>query len=116
MTDDNVTYLSAAHVPDRGDRDWVTSAELITESGITYRQCDYWCRTGLLHTLEDPTPGSGWMRRFPDAQIRRAHLIHELLDSGMTLTTVRTVIDEITETGTVRIGVLTITVQGGDAA
>lgn len=103
-------------IPPRDERDWATSIELVEEAGITYRQCDYWCRTGLLHHLDD-LHGAGTTRRFAQDQVERAHLIRVLLEGGMTLPVVRDVIDEIQETGTVQIGVLTISVdQSGDAA
>lgn len=114
---DNVTYLSSAHLPPREDRDWVTSQELLEHAGISYRQLDYWCRTSLLTPIGAATPGSGLMRRFTEHQAERAWLIHALLESGMSLQMIRQVIDEIQQTGTVQIGVLTITIQpSGDAA
>jgi len=120
--------------PAREDRDWVTGPELCTEADITYRQVDYWTRTGLLSTLpartaaegppdanrwRDPDrnpytpeqPGSGYLRHYPETQIRRAQTIRALLDAGVSLVTCRQVIDQITETGQVRIGAVTLTLH-----
>lgn len=119
-------------IADREDRDWVTSAELITETGISYRQLDYWCRTNLLTALPvkkaqarygalaitPETPGSGYQRRFDQAQVTRARLIHQLLDTGFTLQAIRRDIDPLLEDGTVTVGPLTITIHtpSGDSA
>ena len=48
----------------------MTSAEVAELAGVTYRQLDYWCRTGLLgEDLQRPT-GSGYPRRFLPDDIR----------------------------------------------
>lgn len=106
-------------LPPREERDFVTSIELITESGISYRQADYWTRTGLLVPLTDALPGSGSYRVFADTQVRRARVLHQLLDAGWSLQMCRAHIDELLEHGSVTVGALTITVHnqhGGDAA
>lgn len=104
-------------LPARDERDWVLSAELIEDTGISYRQLDYWTRTGLLQPMGD-IPGSGWARAFTPDQIARAHTIRELLGAGVTLQTIRLVIDEVLQNGEAHIGAVTITVhdQHGDAA
>lgn len=100
---------SADPIPTRDQRDWVTSAELIGDTGITYRQLDYWTRTGLLTPIDGANPGSGWMRRYDHAQLERARALRDLLDGGITLTTCRQVIDEFVTTGHAHIGHITIT-------
>lgn len=96
-------------LPSRDERDWVTSIELIEDAGITYRQADYWTRTALLAPLEAATPGSGHLRRFPEPQIARAVAINHLLAAGVSLVTIRDVIDDFLEHGSVRLGAITIT-------
>ena len=40
-------------------------------AGITYRQLDYWLRTGMITLEEGPeTPGSGHRRRFTTAEVQ----------------------------------------------
>lgn len=104
-------------LPAREDRDWVLSTELLDETGITYRQLDYWCRTGLLTPRED-IHGSGWTRSFDESQVERAHLIKALLGGGIELQVIRDHIDEFQHHGTAQIGALTITIHhsGDDAA
>lgn len=82
----------------------VTSAELITRARITYRQLDYWCRTGLLTPIPGSRAGSGTRSHFPYAQLHRAATLQWLLTAGISLQTCRAVIDELLETGHVRIG------------
>lgn len=115
---DNVIHLKPTRpkLPPREDRDWVTSHELINDATISYRQLDYWCRTGLLEPLEDATPGSGDYRRFNHTQARRAYLIRVLLDAGMALQFIRASIDQFQEHGTVTAGALTITIHDTGAA
>jgi hypothetical protein len=52
--------------------------------GISYRQLDYWTRIGLL-VPDDPTPGSGIARSWPDSEVIVALLIRRLLDAGLEL-------------------------------
>jgi ParB/RepB/Spo0J family partition protein len=104
-------------LPAREDRDWVLSTELLDEAGITYRQLDYWCRTGLLTPRED-IHGSGWTRSFGPDQVDRAWLIRSLLSGGVSLQVIRERIDEFQANGTADIGPLTITIHhpSGDTA
>lgn len=108
----NVRHLpwnANEQLPTRDTRDWVTSYELVDEAQISYRQLDYWCRTGLLQPLEAATPGSGHLRRFPEHQVTRAATIRDLLTAGVALQIIRQVIDEVTEHHAVRLGAITIT-------
>lgn len=107
-------------LPPREDRDWVTTSELIAETGISYRQADYWCRTGLLTTLDAATPGSGWTRRLGQDQVVRARAIAALLEAGVAVTVIRQVVDELVATGAATSGHLTFLLDhdqtGGTAA
>lgn len=113
----HVTF-NANNVPARDDRDWVTGHELCNEAGITYRQCDYWTRTDLLIPVEEATPGSGHLRRYPEDQVTRASVLADLLDAGVSLPICREVIDQLVDEHTVTVGHITFTHHpaGGDAA
>lgn len=111
-TPDNVRHLpwtAGQKIPDRDDRDWITTEELVHEADISYRQADYWTRTGLLAPIDAATPGSGHLRRFPGDQVERAKALHDLLAGGITLVTCRLVIDQIVTDGHATLGHLTIT-------
>lgn len=102
---------SNAQIPSRDERDWATSAELLDETGLTYRQADYWCRTGLITPMEHATPGSGFLRRFTNTEVTRARTIRQLLDAGIELPTIRRVIAEVLDTGHYDVGPVRITVH-----
>lgn len=63
--------------------DLVTSQDLCIHAGITYRQLDYWCRTGLLVPYTDPTPGSGTPRYFEQTAVDLAVTVRRLLEAGL---------------------------------
>lgn len=120
MTVHHLPLRSTLHIPPREDRDWVTSSELINDTGISYRQLDYWCLTGLLTALPEPgrrgsksaeTPGSGHPRRFHHDQVAEVRTIRALLDAGISLQTIRRHLDELLETHRVDIGAVTITIR-----
>jgi DNA-binding transcriptional MerR regulator len=112
-----VPRIGHKDLPPRADRDWVLSTELIEEAGITYRQLDYWCHTGLL-TPRGDIPGSGWARSFDQRQVERANCVALLLQTGFSLQVIRDVIDDFQAHGTAQIGRLTITIHhpSGDTA
>lgn len=91
------------------DRDWLTSVELCVEVGITYRQIDHWTRTGLLVPVDGNTPGQGHWHRYPPGQVARAKAVSALLKAGLYLPQIRKHIDQITSTGRLGIGPVTIT-------
>lgn len=62
----------------------VSGPELATAAGITYRQLDYWTRTGLIRSRE-PSPGSGYVRAYPLTEAAFARLLKQLLDAGVNL-------------------------------
>lgn len=62
----------------------VTAMQLVAESGLTYRMCDYFVRTGRLVPIV-PAFGSGTQRRFTIAEAKIARIIRRLLDAGLCL-------------------------------
>lgn len=52
--------------------------------GLSYRQLDYWTRSGYLRAV-DPTPGSGGTREWPDHEVVVASLMLRLLRAGLRL-------------------------------
>jgi DNA-binding transcriptional MerR regulator len=51
-----------------------TSREVCEHVGVTYRQLDYWARTGLV-TPSTPAAGQGTRRRFSAADVERVRRI-----------------------------------------
>jgi DNA-binding transcriptional MerR regulator len=86
----------------------VTGQELCADARITYRQLDYWTRTGLLQPVV-VTPGSGRARGYDLDQAERAAAIRELLYAGVSLQIIRAHIDDFVTTGVLEVGPITIT-------
>ena len=64
-------------------------------AGITYRQLDYWARTGLVEPSIRPAAGSGTQRLYSFTDIVHLKIIAGLLDTGVSLQKVRRAIDYI---------------------
>ena len=61
--------------------------------GISYRQLDYWARTGLLVPSLAKAAGSGSRRLYSYANLLELKVIKRLLDSGIKLEKVRTIFE-----------------------
>ncbi len=57
--------------------------------GITYRQLDYWARTGLLEPSLQQAKGSGSQRLYGFSDVVQLKVIKRLLDAGMSLKKIR---------------------------
>jgi DNA-binding transcriptional MerR regulator len=57
--------------------------------GITYRQLDYWARTGLLRPSIQSAQGSGSQRRYSFTDVVQLKVVKRLLDAGMSLKKIR---------------------------
>ncbi len=57
--------------------------------GITYRQLDYWARTGLIQPSVQSAQGSGTQRRYSFSDIVQLKVVKRLLDAGMSLKKIR---------------------------
>src|SRR5581483_565777 len=60
-----------------------------TVAGITYRQLDYWARTGLVEPTIRPAAGSGSQRLYSFRDILLLKVVKRLLDSGVSLQNIR---------------------------
>lgn len=67
--------------------------------GITYRQLDYWARTGLALPSIQPAQGSGSQRLYSFEDLVELKLIKNLLDTGVSLQRVRQAIINLRELG-----------------
>lgn len=68
-------------------------------AGITYRQLDYWARTGLLEPSVRPAHGSGTQRLYSFRDILVLKVIKRLLDTGVSLQNIRTAVSYLRERG-----------------
>jgi DNA-binding transcriptional MerR regulator len=65
--------------------------------GITYRQLDYWARTGLIVPSIQSAHGSGSQRLYAFGDIVQLKVVKRLLDAGMSLKKIRTAMDILRE-------------------
>jgi DNA-binding transcriptional MerR regulator len=63
--------------------------------GITYRQLDYWARTGLVTPEIRTASGSGSQRLYSFRDILILKVIKRLIDAGISLQQIRTAIDHL---------------------
>ncbi|MBK8462764.1 MAG: MerR family transcriptional regulator [Nigerium sp.] len=68
-------------------------------AGITYRQLDYWARTGLVAPQVRPAGGSGTQRLYGFRDILMLKVVKRLLDAGISLQQIRTAIDHLRARG-----------------
>lgn len=61
--------------------------------GISYRQLDYWARTGLLTPSVKDAGGSGTQRLYSFQDLVLLRTIRNLLDAGVSLQSIRKAID-----------------------
>ncbi|MGA7834956.1 MAG: MerR family transcriptional regulator [Acidimicrobiales bacterium] len=62
-------------------------------SGVTYRQLDYWARTGLVTPSITPASGSGSKRSYSYSDVLEVKVIKSLLTSGVSLTRARQAVE-----------------------
>lgn len=61
--------------------------------GITYRQLDYWARTGLITPSVQEAHGSGSQRLYSFTDVVQLKVIKNLLDAGMSLKKIRSAVE-----------------------
>ncbi len=69
-------------------------------AGITYRQLDYWARTGLVEPTVRGAKGSGSQRLYSFRDILILKVIKRLLDAGISLQQIRTAVQHLRARGT----------------
>src|SRR4249919_446821 len=69
-------------------------------AGITYRQLDYWARTGLVEPTVRGATGSGTQRLYSFRDILLLKVIKRLLDAGVSLQQIRSAVHHLRERGT----------------
>ena len=61
--------------------------------GLTYRQIDYWTRTGLVTPSIMDSLGSGQARLYSEADAFRLYVIHRVVSAGASLQRVRCMLE-----------------------
>lgn len=81
-------------------------------AGITYRQLDYWARTGLVEPSLRSATGSGTMRLYSFRDILVLKVVKRLLDTGVSLQQIRTAIEHLRDRGVAELAELTLMSDG----
>ena len=68
-------------------------------AGITYRQLDYWARTGLVEPSVRPAYGSGTQRLYSFRDVVVLKIVKRFLDTGVSLQNIRSAVQHLRERG-----------------
>ncbi len=68
-------------------------------AGITYRQLDYWARTGLVVPSIRSAAGSGSQRLYSFKDMLVLKIVKRLLDTGISLQNIRVAVDHLRQRG-----------------
>ncbi|MER6708430.1 MerR family transcriptional regulator [Streptomyces fumanus] len=68
-------------------------------AGITYRQLDYWARTGLVEPSVRPAHGSGTQRLYSFRDVVVLKVVKRFLDTGVSLQNIRSAVRHLRESG-----------------
>ena len=81
-------------------------------SGITYRQLDYWDRTGLVSPSIRTAAGSGSQRLYSFKDILVLKIVKQLLDTGISLQNIRKAVEQIRSRGVKDLATITLFSDG----
>ncbi|MFF0433384.1 MerR family transcriptional regulator [Streptomyces sp. NPDC004327] len=68
-------------------------------AGITYRQLDYWARTGLVEPSVRPAYGSGTQRLYSFRDVVVLKIVKRFLDTGVSLQNIRAAVQHLRARG-----------------
>src|SRR3954462_1898970 len=86
-------------MPDLEDNEGFRGVIAARAAGISYRQLDYWARTGLVEPTIRGAAGSGSQRLYGFPDILVLKLVKRLLDTGISLQQIRTAVNQLREAG-----------------
>jgi DNA-binding transcriptional MerR regulator len=81
-------------------------------AGITYRQLDYWARTGLVEPSIRPASGSGTQRLYGFRDILVLKIVKRLLDTGVSLQQIRSAVQALRNRGVDELAQITLMSDG----
>ena len=81
-------------------------------AGITYRQLDYWARTGLVEPSVKPATGSGSQRLYGFRDILVLKIVKRLLDTGVSLQNIRSAVEHLRSRGVADLERMTLMSDG----
>ncbi|MET8681376.1 MerR family transcriptional regulator [Streptomyces sp. NPDC004647] len=83
--------------PEGSDRIGYRGPTACAAAGITYRQLDYWARTGLVEPSVRPAYGSGTQRLYSFRDVVVLKIVKRFLDTGVSLQNIRTAVQHLRE-------------------
>jgi DNA-binding transcriptional MerR regulator len=81
-------------------------------AGITYRQLDYWARTGLVQPTVRPATGSGTQRLYGFRDVLVLKVVKRLLDTGVSLQQIRIAVTHLRDRGVDDLAQITLMSDG----
>ncbi|WP_166356310.1 MerR family transcriptional regulator [Phytoactinopolyspora limicola] len=81
-------------------------------AGITYRQLDYWARTGLVEPTVRSAKGSGSQRLYSFRDVLVLKIVKRLLDTGVSLQQIRQAVNHLRERGVEDLAGITLMSDG----
>ena len=87
-------------------------ATACSAAGISYRQLDYWARTGLVEPSIRTASGSGTQRLYGFRDILVLKVVKRLLDAGVSLQNIRTAVDHLRNRGVTELERITLMSDG----
>lgn len=87
-------------------------ATACSAAGITYRQLDYWARTGLVEPSVRNAMGSGTQRLYGFRDILVLKIVKRLLDAGVSLQNIRTAVEYLRNRGVTELESMTLMSDG----
>ncbi|WP_431310580.1 MerR family transcriptional regulator [Mobilicoccus caccae] len=81
-------------------------------AGITYRQLDYWARTGLVEPSLRTATGSGTQRLYSFRDVLVLKVVKRLLETGVTLQQIRVAVSTLRERGVDDLAQITLMSDG----
>jgi DNA-binding transcriptional MerR regulator len=81
-------------------------------AGITYRQLDYWARTGLVEPSVRSATGSGSQRLYSFRDILVLKVVKRLLEAGVSLHNIRTAVEHLRARGIADLAQITLISDG----
>ena len=87
-------------------------ATACSAAGISYRQLDYWARTGLVEPSIRTASGSGTQRLYGFRDILVLKIVKRLLDAGVSLQNIRTAVNHLRSRGVTELESITLMSDG----
>jgi len=106
------TAPGSAAAEDSGGEVGYRGPTACSAAGITYRQLDYWARTGLIEPSVRAAHGSGSQRLYSFRDILVLKVVKRLLDTGISLQQIRAAVQHLRDRGTDDLAQVTLMSDG----